>query len=246
MKNHKAIFVLQYILVLGLSRNAYAQRGNYNYKNVRRNKNDFPSGAAYSIGANHFFCDQSNFNTWINNEYHKSILQDPVGITLDKALIEKYFDLGYHLHSNYPYELLTFFGGANLCRRPHFRSFLNADIGFFEAEVKKITPPNYIPTPAQNGQDMFLLYQNGCVGFSLKNMFVSKPNKNHTSFISTIDIQFSSLPWHGTWEYGYQSGKYFYGTPVSGIPQLSNTYFSVTYSIGYLRGNYPNHHGRFK
>jgi hypothetical protein len=242
MKNHKAIFVLQYILVLGLSRNAFAQRGNYNYKTARRSKSDCLTGVVLSAGVNHIFSDKTNFDVWANNTNHKTILQSPIGYNMDMTFVEKQYDFGYHLQGNYPYGLITFFVGTNLCRRPHFRSFLNAEIGGFQAQAKHLTPPNYTLTPTQQGKTMFLEYSTGCVGLSLKNMYISKPNNNNSSFVSTIDVQFGYMPWHGTWDYGYQSGKHFYGTPVSGIPQLSNMCFSITYSIGILAG--PKYHNR--
>jgi|GEM_PF-2593826 len=253
MKNHKAFFVLQYILVLGLSRNAFAQRGNYNYKTARRNNNiNYPSGISMSFGASHYFYDQSNFDTWANNAYHKNVLQNPTGIALDITVVENRYDAGFHITGNTPCALITCFAGINLCRRPHFRSFLNAEAGFFEAEVHNVVPPNYVPSFAQQIHNSYLRYQTGCLGLSLKNMFVSRPNKNGTSFISSIDVQFDYLP-RGTWEYGYvdhyynYSGRhnsYFNGSPVSGIPAPSNMYFSITYSIGFLSGN--STHSRYR
>src|SRR6185437_328567 len=102
MKNHKAIFVLQYILVLGLSRNAFAQRGNYNYKTVRRNKSDYPEGISMSLGASHYFCNQNNFDAWANNVYHKSLLPNPLGIALDINFVGKNCDAGFHIVGNDP------------------------------------------------------------------------------------------------------------------------------------------------
>jgi hypothetical protein len=241
MKNHKAIYVLQYILVLGLYRNAYAQRGNYNYKTVRRNNNDCPSGISMSLGASHYFCDNTGFNAWANNVYHKSILQNPLGAALDITFVENRYDVGFRFIGNQPCGIMTFFAGTNLCRKPHFRSFLNAEVGVYEVEVHHTVPPNYVPTFAQQINDSYLRYQTGCVGLSLKNMFVSHPNKNGTSFISSIDVQFDYMPFKGEWEYGYlyktgTHSSHFNGNPVSGIPAPSNMYFSVTYSIGFLVG----------
>lgn len=242
MKNRNAFFMLQYVLLLGMCRTAYAQRHNYNYKSGRRNYDDYyPSGVSMSLGANHFITDKTNFDAWTNSTCHKIVPQLPVGFNLDMTFMGKYADGGFHLQYNSPFSLSTLFIGTNLIRTPHFRSFLNAEVGFFEAEAYHVSPPNYVPTQAQQGKSLYLEYETGSVGLSLKNVFVSRPNEAGTSFISSIDVQFGYMPWRGQWEYGYYSGKHFHGAPVSGIPPLSNMCFSITYSIGFLTRDNHSH-----
>jgi hypothetical protein len=253
MKNPKVLCVLQYMLVLGLYNNAHAQRSNHSYRWPRRNDDNYPSGVAMSLGANHFFSNQTGFDAWANNLYHKSVLQNPMGLAMDIALIDKNGDAGLHVEGNGPFALLTFYGGIKLCHSQHFCSYLNAEAGFFQANVYNIVPPNYVPTWAQQQHKSYLRYQDGCVGLSLKNMFVSRPNKRGTAFVSSLDVQVDYMPFEGTWQYGYidhyrhsyshsYRNSYFNGHRVSGIPAPANLYFSITYSIGFMTKNQTGHH----
>ncbi|HEY1870620.1 MAG TPA: hypothetical protein VGG71_06140 [Chitinophagaceae bacterium] len=182
------------------------------------------------LGPDYTFANAQNLNQWIINSGQK-LPQYSVSGHLALSFLFRHFGGGLKIFIPNPYRMETFFFGTRLtCFNSRFSSWLNLEIGEFDALYNHLRPVNYTLTPDQQGKSMQLKYDNLYFGVSNKTYWKHRSKKDLSTEVG-IDLMAGYMPWQGSWKYGYYipSGKTlrFVGNSVYGIPPIDSLFVNV-------------------
>jgi hypothetical protein len=191
------------------------------------------------LGPDYTFANAENLNQWAFNSGQK-LPQPSISGHLALSFLFRHFGGGLKIFIPNPYRTETFFFGRRLTRlNSNVSSWLNLEIGEFDALYNHLRPVNYTLTPDQQGKTMQLKYDTLYFGVSSKTYWKHRSRKDSFTVVG-LDLLAGYLPGQGSWKYGYYvpSGKTsrFVGNSVYGIPSIDSLFVNVGLFCGIAGG----------
>src|ERR1700743_3613285 len=159
------------------------------------------------------FVNNNTFDNWSEANYHRRIYNTVEENVSFNVVFHKYDFSVEGITASGDYNMFAVYIGHRLTTdHSPITSFLNIGYGGFDNEIYSLAPVNYVRTPDEVGQHMYLSYSASYLSLQSRNYINSLSfnisRNRRVNFRTGFYVNYNYRPWNAAWEFGYNKVTY--------------------------------------